>query len=595
MEQPVDPAELAARQVRDHLSQTADHHPRLTGEAVRAAAHRAASGARWVGGGIGHLARGTAEGAVRAAGEIGGETTGFVRDAVIGVVEGTGQVVRVTAPAIREVAAGAVRGAHLASADVAAASQDAVEGAIVGAASVGIGSSAAASAAVDGAVEAVVEAGGNLGDAARATIGGVISGVSATGGDVAAAVRDSASRLVDHAANEDETGSETAAVAGDVVATVLSEHRGAQARGEEEFARLVSAAALGTVTAAYMMGRSHGDLARAEVVRQVSHPRGHLSPEVQRQLTRVSGRLSTELPRVRGAWRWTAVVRSFRHLLRAGANDQAASLAYFTVLSFFPLMALAIIAAGLAADPAAIRPVLEDLAGYYLPASSSLIRESVDGLLENPAPVGLIALAGLAFSANGLFMAANRSVNRVFGVEQHRTLRGNVAEALLTGSLGIVLLASVGTTAFVQVSLGLSLGGENLPWGGDPSRALLIALAAMAAILPAAVTGLVFIVVYHNLPDAAVEWRDAAFGGVIALVLFETGKHLFFWLSGLAASRVLVYGPVASTVVLLMWAYIAGMVFLYGAGLARAAGELRPSPIALTGTERGGPHGREEE
>ena len=578
MQQPGEPGELAARQVRDHLSRAAGRR-RVTGEAVRAAAHTAAAGARWLGSGTGHLARGTVEGAVRAAAEIGGETTGFVRDSVIGVVEGTAQVVRVTTPAIREVVAGAVRGAHRASGDVTAASQDAVEGAIVGAASAGLGSAEAAAAAVDGAVEAVVEAGGNLGDAARASIGGVISGVSAAGGDVAAAVRDSAGRLIDHAGNSDGSESETAAVAGDVVAAVLSEPRGSRARGDEEFANLVSAAALGTVTAAYMMGRSHGDQARAEVVRQISQPRGHLSPEVQRQLAEVSGQLSIELPRVRGAWRWSAMARGLGHLLRAGATDQAASLAYFTFLSLFPLLALAIIASALVSDPSTIRPVLEDMVAHYLPASSGLVRESVDGLLDNTASVGLIALAGLAFSANGLFMAAKRAINRVFGVEKHRTLRGNVAEALLTGSLGIVLLASVGTTAFVQVSLGLSLGGENLPWGGDPSRALLIALATVAAILPAAVTGMVFIVVYHNLPSVGVEWRDAAFGGFIALVLFEAGKHLFFWLSGMAASRVLVYGPVAATVLLLMWAYVAGMIFLYGAGLARAAGELRPRPV----------------
>ena len=133
-------------------------------------------------------------------------------------------------------------------------------------------------------------------------------------------------------------------------------------------------------------------------------------------------RLSNELPRVRGAWRWSAVVLAVRLLLRAGAGDQAASLAYFTVLSFFPLMALMVIVVALFADPSAIRPVLQDLAAYYLPASSNVIGQAVEGLLGNSAPLGLIALAGLVFAGNGLFMAANRSVNRVFGVERHLTL-----------------------------------------------------------------------------------------------------------------------------------------------------------------------------
>ena len=391
---------------------------------------------------------------------------------------------------------------------------------------------------------------------------------------MAAAVRESAARLVDHAVNPG--GEDVAAVAGDVAGTVVSESSRSGRGDDEDFARLISAAAFGTVSTAYMMGRPQGDDARAEVLREISQPRMPLSPEVQRRLSEVSERLSAELPRVRAAWRWSALVLGARFLLRAGATDQAASLAYFTVLSFFPLMALAIIAAALVADPSSIRPVLGDLVRYYLPASSQLIEESLDGLLENSAPLGLIVLAGLAFAANGLFMAANRAVNRVFGVEKHKTLRGNVAEAVVTGVLGLALLASVGATAFVQVSLGI--GGENLQWDGSPSRTLDIGLAVMAAILPAAMTGMVFIVVYHNLPNRNVQWRDAAFGGMIALLLFEAGKHLFFWLSGMAANRIVVCGPVASTVVLLMWAFLAGLIFLCGAGLTRAPGELRPGP-----------------
>ena len=57
---------------------------------------------------------------------------------------------------------------------------------------------------------------------------------------------------------------------------------------------------------------------------------------------------------------------------------------------------------------------------------------------------------------------------------------------------------------------------------------------------------------------------------------FESAKHIFFWFTGIATQRNVVYGPIASFVVLLMWAYIAGMIFLYGAALTRAAAGLRP-------------------
>ena len=85
-----------------------------------------------------------------------------------------------------------------------------------------------------------------------------------------------------------------------------------------------------------------------------------------------------------------------------------------------------------------------------------------------------------------------------------------------------------------------------------------------------------FALVYLRMPNVRVRWRDAVFGALAAIVLFEAGKHLFFWFTGLAAQRNAVYGPISSFVLLLMWGYVAGMIFLYGAALTRAAGELRP-------------------
>ena len=55
----------------------------------------------------------------------------------------------------------------------------------------------------------------------------------------------------------------------------------------------------------------------------------------------------------------------------------------------------------------------------------------------------------------------------------------------------------------------------------------MVTLGLLLTASPAIVTGIIFAVLYHNLPRTPVEWKDAAFGGLIALLLFETGKHLF--------------------------------------------------------------------
>ena len=77
-------------------------------------------------------------------------------------------------------------------------------------------------------------------------------------------------------------------------------------------------------------------------------------------------------------------------------------------------------------------------------------------------------------------------------------------------------------------------------------------LATLSALIPAVMTAVLFTLVYHRVPNVPVQWRDAACGGLVAMLLFEVAKHLFFWLSAVATQRSVVYGPVAAFVVLLM-------------------------------------------
>ena len=563
--------------MRASLSREVRAGKRLTGSAVRVAALLATRRVPTVGRGAGHFAREAVEGAINAVGEISGETTSFVRDTVIGVIEGTDQIVSVTAPAIKEVVSGAISGGREVSENVVEVGQGAVEGAIVGAAAVGIESEKAVGAAVEGAVDAMLAAGEDLTDIARATISGVATGIAAAGGDMAGAMRDSAGQLVNRAADHERSREEIAAMAGEVVNVVAEEaHRTADTSSEVD--ALVSLSAIGALESAYRVSPFYAATVRDELARSIAAARPSLAPEMRQQLSQVGEKLAVELPGAQWTWKWTwrgrALLVAARTLWGAGVTDLAASLAYFTVLSFFPLVAMIILVFAAVADTGTARQALNGLLVYYFPASAGLFQESVELLINNSAALGLIALVGVLIAANGLFLAANRSVNRVFGVNSPRSFRGNLADAFISSALGLVLIISVSASAFLQLSIGFA--GERILGPGEVSGVLMVTLGLLLTASPAIVTGIIFAVLYHNLPRTPVEWKDAAFGGLIALLLFETGKHLFFWITGLAVQRDVIYGPVASAVVLLMWGYYAGVIFLYGAALARVSGELRP-------------------
>ncbi len=269
------------------------------------------------------------------------------------------------------------------------------------------------------------------------------------------------------------------------------------------------------------------------------------------------------------------MARAVRILLQAGGIDLAGSLAYFTILSLLPAVALVIMAIAFLGDPEVLRERLTEVLLYYFPTSQSLIEDAVENLLRGSLAIGLVAFASLVMGANGLFMAATRALNRVFGVETQKALRITVLQVTLTTTIVLLLLLSIGVSASLQLAVRFSEGITEST--GALSGVVVLALGAVSALLPAFFTMALFALVYYLMPNVRLEWRNAVFGAVTAIVLFEAGKHLFFWFTGLAAQRNAVYGPISSFVLLLMWGYVAGMIFLYGAALTRAAGELRPA------------------
>ncbi len=537
---------------------------------MRFASVMAVNGTRSVGRRASTGAREAVEGAVQALGAMGGETRAFVQDAVIGVIEGSAQVMTVTAPAVRDIVAGGIRGSRRIRPDVTDAGRDVVAGAIVGAESVGFDDTEAVTAAVEGAVEGFQEVGGELGDAARSTIRGVVSGVAATGGDVATATRDATLILVARSAASDPTVPRITEVAVSTIDAIFLEVCRRNDIGNE----VMIAAATGVVDAAYRIDRHCGDSVREAVIRRVSQPNIDLPPRVRRRLPQIEAQLTSELSPTVGAWRGRAIFKAVPLLYNVGGVDLAASLAYFTILSVFPLLALLIMGIAILGNPEAISGwILESLI-HYFPASGELIQQALGSLFSGSLAFGLVALVSIIFGANGMFRAANRAVNRVFGIGSQSVIRTTIVDTAVATLFGVLFLLSIFLTAFLHTAIIISQSFAVTPW--SISNLIAVLLGLMSTILPVMLTAFIFAVVYHHLPNIHVEWRDATFGALVAIVLFELGKHLFFWFTGLVSHRSVVYGPIASFVILLMWAYIAGLIFLYGAALAKISSELRP-------------------
>ena len=242
------------------------------------------------------------------------------------------------------------------------------------------------------------------------------------------------------------------------------------------------------------------------------------------------------------------MIRAARLLIEVGGMDLAGSLAYFTILSLLPAVALFIMAMAVVGDPEDVRGLLTEVLVYYFPTSRGLIQGAVDNLLQGSP----------GHRTGGVRQSGHGGQWAVHGCEQvvEQGFRGRGPESGpqddpasdgLDGPRGVFLL-SIGLSASLQLAVRYSEGIAEST--GGFSAVVVLTLSAVSTLLPAFFTMVVFAFVYFRMPNVRVQWRDAVFGAITAIVLFEAGKHLFFWFTTVASQRNAVYGPIASFVVL---------------------------------------------
>ena len=144
---------------------------------------------------------------------------------------------------------------------------------------------------------------------------------------------------------------------------------------------------------------------------------------------------------------------------RRGGMDIAGSLAYFTILSLFPLVTLLIMALSIFTDPVVMQEKLAETLVYFFPASRELLQNAMIHLFSGSLALGLIVLAGIVVSSNGLFIATNRSVNRVFGLETRKPLGTMTTEVVVGTVLLVLFVFSVGFTTLFRFAT--SVGGTS--------------------------------------------------------------------------------------------------------------------------------------
>jgi membrane protein len=235
----------------------------------------------------------------------------------------------------------------------------------------------------------------------------------------------------------------------------------------------------------------------------------------------------------------------------------AAMVAYFALLSFVPLVFLALALLGFAHRADASDFLIKELRHAFPGSSVTSILSLVHKAQDNAAVLGIIGVVGLLWSSLSLFSALESAFNIVYGRPNRRFLHGKgLAAVIMVGSL-VTLFLSLVIGAF-----GFELLKRNVPgFAGSPVAAYVLSVAvSMVGVF------LFLLVVYRLLPNAEVTVLDALPGAVAAAVVLEASFQIlpvFVRYADVNVTLRVLGGPV----ILLLWMYVMANVIVLGAEL----------------------------
>jgi len=258
------------------------------------------------------------------------------------------------------------------------------------------------------------------------------------------------------------------------------------------------------------------------------------------------------------------LVRTVKELGADDASHMAAGIAYYAILSLFPLLLGLIAIFGLFLPSETVQAELFDFFERNLPGATDMLQRNIEDVIRLRGTIGAVSLVLLFWSASTMFGALSLAINRVWDVYKDRPfLIRKLRDLGMALGTGMLFALSLGATSIVSI-----LRNTDMP-------ALGVAVDVGARILAFVVSLAIVLILYKFIPNTKTFWRYVWPGAVLAAMLLEIAKNLFVLYLDHFASYESVYGSVASVIILLVWIYFSAFILILGAEFSAEYGRMR--------------------
>ena len=263
---------------------------------------------------------------------------------------------------------------------------------------------------------------------------------------------------------------------------------------------------------------------------------------------------------------WTLLNRTKREFAQDHCTQMAAAIAYNLLFSFIPLITLLLAALGaVLRDPHQQRIAVDRVLAVVPLQSGKLVSDSIHTISAQSGTLSVIGLVGLLWAASGVFGAIRSALTIAWNVKAGRGfITGMLLDLGAMLGLGVMLIGSVAGTMMIHLLKTLTMS----PSGAGMTASLQFTITALGVLVPAALSFLVFLLLYRYVPKVRHGVGDVWPGALAATVLFELAKHAFAFYVSHFARIPAVYGALGAVMLFMLWSYLSALILLIGAELA---------------------------
>lgn len=238
------------------------------------------------------------------------------------------------------------------------------------------------------------------------------------------------------------------------------------------------------------------------------------------------------------------------------AGQRAAGVAYYAIISIFPLLLGLIAVFGFFLPSLNLQDELLKFVGNNIPGATNILKDNIAGIIRLRGVMSISSIVILFWGASVLFSSISLAINRAWNISisRHFLIR-KASELGMVFGTGILFLLSLGASAVITV-MGSAL---NLPTTD------LIIITTSSKLVGFLLMFAIFLLLYKFIPNTKTHWRNVWPGALLAAALFELARTLFIFYLDNFANYQLIYGSITSIIILLVWIYYSAFVMILGA------------------------------